>query len=546
MPVCVGEGDQELDDVAQFGLVILVVALAALAAVLSNRISARLRIPAPVIFLVCAAVVSDLFPEIGGLSTIAVQRVVTVALVVVLFDGGMHIGWDRFRSAGWPVLLTGTIGTFATAAGVALAAHALFGLDWSTALVLGTALSPTDPAVVFSVLGSREVIGRTGVILEGESGANDPVGIALMVSLLAAGGTSGIDVPGIIGNFLLQMGVGAVVGIVGGVLLLSFMRRVQLPSEGLYALRTLAGALALYGLATVAHGSGFLAVFIAGIIIGDEGAPYKADIRRFHSSLSSIAEIVVFVVLGLTVNLRTLADGSAWLIGLGLAVLLSLVIRPLFVGLVLLPVRLRWGERIFVLWSGLKGAVPILLGTFVFGSGLAGTTRIYDVIFVVVAFSVLVQGGLVPWVAARCGVPMRKVEPTPWGLGLRFREPPKGLRRYRITPGAAADGQPIEDLGLAEGIWISFVLRHGQPLQVHASTVLSAGDEVLLLVDPKESDPEALFTRRPSADGGPPNTPEPRAEERGHFAIVRGIGRATSRSTPGKWVARMIQRRRKR
>lgn len=516
-----------MEDVAQFGLVVLVVAFAALAAVLSNRISAWLRIPAPVIFLVCAAGVSDLFPQLGELSTTAVQRVVTVALVVVLFDGGMHIGWERFRSAAWPVLLTGIIGTFATAAGLALAAHALFGLDWPTALVLGTALSPTDPAVVFSVLGRREVIGRTGVILEGESGANDPVGIALMVSLLAAGGAGGIDAPGVIGSFILQMGVGALVGMVGGMLLLTFMRRVQLPSEGLYALRTLAGALALYGVATVAHGSGFLAVFIAGIIIGDEGAPYKADIRRFHSSLASIAEIVVFVVLGLTVDLRTLADGNAWLIGLGLAVLLSLVIRPLFVGLVLLPVRLRWGERIFVLWSGLKGAVPILLGTFVFGSGLPGTTRIYDVIFVVVAFSVLVQGGLVPWVASRCGVPMRKVEPTPWGLGLRFREPPTGLRRYRVAPGATADGQAIEDLGLAEGIWVSFVLRQGQPLQVHASTVLAAGDEVLLLVDPEEADPEGLFVRGSSSEGGPPSA-------------------VASRSTLGGWIARVVQRRRNR
>lgn len=485
-----------MEDVVPFGLVVLVVALAALAAVLSNRISARLLIPAPVIFLVSAALASDAFPSLGQLSTTAVQRVVTVALAVVLFDGGMHIGWARFRSAALPILWVGVAGTFATAGGLAAAAHWLFGLDWPAALVIGTALSPTDPAVVFSVLGRREVTGRTGVILEGESGANDPVGIALMVSLLAAsGGAGGIDVGAAAGNFALQMVVGGAVGISGGQLLLIFMRRVQLPNEGLYALRTLAGALALYGAATVARGSGFLAVFIAGIIIGDEAAPYKGDIRRFHTSLSSIAEIVVFVLLGLTVNLATLPDGNAWLIGLGLALALTLVIRPVLVGLALIPVRLRLGERIFVLWAGLKGAVPILLGTFIFTSEIPGTTRIYDIIFIVVAFSVLVQGGLVPWMASRCRIPMHTVEPTPWGLGLRFREPPQGLQRYRVAQGAEADGRAIRDLGIGDGVWISFILRNGRSLQVHPSTVMAAGDEVLVQVDPDEpSHPEKLFT----------------------------------------------------
>jgi cell volume regulation protein A len=486
-----------LEDVGPFGLVILVVALAALAAVLSNRISARLLIPAPVLFLVCAAAASYVFPSLGQVSTTAVQRVVTVALAVVLFDGGMHIGWARFRSSAFPIVWIGVVGTFATAGGLAVAAHWLFRLDWSASLVIGTALSPTDPAVVFSVLGRREVTGRTGVILEGESGANDPVGIALMVSILAAtSGAGGIDVGGAIANFALQMAVGGAVGISGGRLLLVFMRRVQLPNEGLYALRTLAGALALYGIATVAHGSGFLAVFIAGIMIGDEAAPYKGDIRRFHASLSSIAEIVVFVLLGLTVNLGTLPDGNAWLIGLGMAIALTLVIRPVLVGLALIPVKLRPGERAFVLWAGLKGAVPILLGTFVFSSGMPGTTRIYDVIFIVVAFSVLVQGGLVPWVAARCRIPMHTVEPTPWGLGLRFTEPPQGLERYRVASGAQADGRAIRDLGLGDDIWISFILRNGRSIQVHPSTVLAAGDEVLVQVDPDEpTHPEKLFTR---------------------------------------------------
>ncbi len=209
------------------------------------------------------------------------------------------------------MLWLGVAGTVVTAAALAALCHLLFGLDWRTSLLIGTALSPTDPAVVFSVLGRREIAGRSGTLLEGGSGANDPVGIALKV-------------------------------------------------------------------------------------------------RSFHGALSSLGEISVFVVLGLTVSLRSLPAGHAWLIGLVLAVLLALLVRPLLVGALLLPVRLTWGERGFVLWAGLKGAVPILLGTFVVAAGGSGTTRVYDIIFVVVLFSVIVQGGLVPRVAGRLGVQMER------------------------------------------------------------------------------------------------------------------------------------------
>jgi len=251
------------------------------------------------------------------------------------------------------------------------------------------------------VLGRREVAGRSGTILEGEAGANDPVGIALMASLLTAGPALGLGAVGGIADELLQLAVGGVVGVAGGALLVRFMRRVPLPSEGLYPLRVLAGGLVIYGAATVAHGSGFLAVFIAGILLGDARAPYKGEVERFHGALASLAEIVAFLVLGLTVGLHTLPHAGGLWIGLGLAVLLTLVVRPLLVGLLLVPVRLAWGERLFVLWAGLKGAVPILLGSFLLTTGVPDASRLYAVIVVVVAFSVIVQGGLVPTVAAR-------------------------------------------------------------------------------------------------------------------------------------------------
>jgi potassium/hydrogen antiporter len=492
-----------VNDVEHFALVILLTAAALVGAVVSNRISERIRIPAPAIFLVAAAVASDVVPTLGQVSVTTVQRVVTVALAVILFDGGMRIGWRRFREAAAPVVWVGLAGTFGTAAALAGLAHVLFGLEWRAALLVGTALAPTDPAVVFSVLGRREVAGRSGTILEGEAGVNDPVGIALMASLLTTDQPLGLGAAGsVAGVFLLQLAVGGVVGVVGGALLVRFMQQVPLPSEALYPLRVLASTLGIYGAATVAHGSGFLAVFIAGILAGDARAPYKGEIERFHAALASLAEIVAFIALGLTVGLHTLPDRGAWATGLVLAVLVTLVVRPLLVGLLLVPVRLAWGERLFVLWAGLKGAVPILLGSFLLTAGEPDATRLYGVIVVVVVFSVVVQGSLVPAVAARLRVPMQPIEPEPWSLGVRLRHEPSGLGRYLVAAGAPADGCTIADLAVGEDVWISVVIRDGHLVPVHGSTRLQAGDEVLALTDPEHTQNLTLvFAAEPSPPG---------------------------------------------
>ncbi len=474
-----------MNDVIGYGTLIAVISVAGMLAVASNRLSERIRVPAPAIFLIVAAVASDVVPRLERIPILTVQRVVTVMLVLLLFDGGMHIGWSRFRSAAGPVLWVGVLGTFVTTAGLAVAAHLAFGFAWRDALLLGVALAPTDPAVVFSVLGRRAVTGRSGTILEGESGANDPVGIAAMAAVLTAAGGGFWSQAGAGGEeFLLQMVVGGAIGVAGGFALAAAMRRLPLPSASLYPLRTLLGAGAIYGLATLANGSGFLAVFAAGILLGDIHAPYKAEIERFHSALANLAEIVAFTVLGLTVSLSSLTHGDAWLIGLGIAVLLALIIRPVLVGALLLPLRLTGGERAFIAWSGLKGAVPILLGTYLLSAGIPSAGRLYQVIVVVVAFSVIVQGGLVPAVARRAGIPMRTIEPEPWSLRLGLRDEPTGLRRQTVAPGSAADGTAIKDLGLGEDTWVSVLTRGGELVPVRGSTVLHNGDELLLMIDP--------------------------------------------------------------
>lgn len=498
-----------MGDTATFGALIAVVAGVVTLAVLSNRLSTQAHIPAPAFFLLGAAVVSDFAPGLEHLPILTVQRVVTVALAVILFDGGMQIGRSRLRQAAGPVLWIGIAGTLVTAAAMAALAHGLFAIPWTSAALLGTALAPTDPAVVFSVLGRRQLAGRAGVLLEGESGANDPVGIALMAALLTATGGHQGAAAGFahgLGVFAEQMAIGLAVGLAGGVALLWFTRRVPLPTEGLYPLRVLAGALGIYGVAALADGSGFLAVFTAGIVLCDARAPYAREARRFHSALAGLAEITAFVVLGLTVSLRSLPHGDALGIGLVLAALLAFVVRPLLVGLLLIPVRLTRRERALVLWAGLKGAVPILLGTYILTGAIPDRTRLYGIVFVVVAFSVLVQGGLLPTLAARLKVPMRTVEPEPWSLGVRLRHEPQNTRRVIIATGTSADGHRIDELDLDDGVWISIVLRGGRLLDLGGQTVLRAGDEVLLLTDPeRDADATAPFTepaREPRMETG--------------------------------------------
>jgi cell volume regulation protein A len=476
-----------MSDTQTFGLLVLVTAGAGLVAVVSNRVGERVKVPLPAFFLAAAAVAKLVIPDLHTPPQQTVERVVTVALVLILFDGGQHIGRSRFRAAAGPIAVVGVLGTFLTVAAAAVLIHFALSIDWYIAVLIAAAVAPTDPAIVFSVLGKREIAGRSSTILEGEAGVNDPVGIALMSSLVAAGGLGAAAFADVGESFAVEMVVGATIGIVGGRALLWFMRHVPLPSEGLYPLRTLASVMVLFGATSVVHGSGFLAVFVAGISIGDARAPYKLEVERFHAALAGLGEIVAFILLGLTVDLDTLARVDVWLPGLLVAGALALVIRPLVLGLCLRPARLNAGEQTFVLFAGLKGAVPILLGTFILGAGVPDPDRAFGIVVVVVVVSVVLQGSLVPTVARHLQLPMRTVEPEPWALGVRLRDEPDGVHRLTITPGAPADGRTIQEItALPEDAWISLVVRDLQLVQVGGDTRLRAGDELLVLADAED------------------------------------------------------------
>lgn len=489
-----------MSDTVRYAIALTLIGVVGLAAVMSNRLTERLRVPVPALMLVAAAVAVQVIPQLHEPPERTVERLVTVALLFILFDGGMHIGWKRFRAAAAPIGLVGVLGTFLTAAGGAVLLHVAFGFGWYASLLVATAVAPTDPAIVFSVLGKREIGGRSGTILEGESGANDPVGIALITSLLAVGALSAHAFAQVGLTFVLQMVIGTAVGLVGGKVLLIFIRKVPLPSEALYPIRTLVCVLLLYGVATLAQGSGFLAVFVAGILIGDARAPYKLEIERFHAALASVAEIVAFVVLGLTVHLTTLTKIEVWLPGVALALALTLVIRPVLVGLCLVPARLKRTENAFVLSAGLKGAVPILLGELLRAADVPGADELYGIVVVVVAFSVIVQASLTPTAAKILKLPMKIIEPEPWSLGIRLRDEPEGIHRFTVGRGTPAAGRTMSTIDeLGENMWVSFLVRNRQLVHINSDTRLEIGDEVLIQADPRMRSSLTRFFETPDS-----------------------------------------------
>jgi cell volume regulation protein A len=398
----------------------------------------------------------------------------------------MQIGWRKARPVVRPVALLGVAGTFLAAALGTLVAQAILPVSWTTAAIVGAALAPTDPAVMFAVLARRDIGGRMPTILEGEAGANDPVSIALVVGLLAYA-TSGTFGVADVADFVIEMVVGAAVGIAGAAVIVRATRTGPLPREGLIPVRTLALAGLIYGGATLLHGSGFLAVFVAGVWVGDARMPFKGEIERFHGALASLGEIVVFAALGLTIHLYDIG-WSTFGYGLALAAALVLVVRPLAVLPLLAGERLRRGEKAFIAFAGFKGAVPILLAALVVIEGVADAGLVYRLVFVVVAVSVVVQGLSLEPVAERLGVPM-----TPrrgrhgWALRIPLHHEPEGVLRLTLVAGAHADGRRIRDLPLGDDTWIALVVRAGRPEQPRGSLELAPGDEVVVLSEPSHA-----------------------------------------------------------
>jgi cell volume regulation protein A len=390
-----------VDALADFFSDLVLVAGLLLAAVAAAPLLKRLRLPGPAAFLAVGIVagLAGITPT-EDLDPLLLEEIGAVALYAILFQGGLSTGFTAWRSAARPILLLGLPGTAATAAGLAAAAHFALGLDWSLAALIGIALSPTDPAAVYATLrGGGGGRGSARTVLEGESGINDPVGISLMVAavaILSSDDSSGWD--GVL-RFVQELGIGLAGGAIGAAALLLLLRATPRLEEGLQSAAVLLGAV-LVGAATASlHGSGFLAVYVTGLLIADIWAERHGRHHAVTESAAAIAEPLLFGLLGAT--FVPIVTGQDIWQGVVFTLLTVFALRPLVAGACLLGSGLSQPERVLVSWGGLKGAVPLLLAAYPGLEALAETPRVEGVVLVATAASIILQGATLSVVAGR-------------------------------------------------------------------------------------------------------------------------------------------------
>lgn len=460
-------------------------AVLVLGGVLASKLANRLGVPALLLFIGIGMLAGS--DGIGGIEFEDVelaQGIGVAALALILFDGGIATRWESVR----PVLGRGTalasVGVFITAGVTGLAAAAILDVSVEVGLLLGAIVSSTDAAAVFSVLRSRRAGLKGGIqpMLELESGANDPMAVFLTIGLVEIV-TGETDSWWALAPMLAQQIVlGAVLGVLAGWLGRLLLNEVNLGIEGLYPVLTLAVAVAAYAGTVLLGGSGFLAVYLCGLWLGNHEVLHRNSVMRFHDAIAWLAQIGMFLVLGLLVFPSDLpaVTGQALLV----VVVLVLVARPLAIALTLTPFRVPAREQAVVAWVGLRGATPIILATFPLVAGVEEAVLLFDVVFFVVLTSVLIQGTTLGPVArlAQATVPVPDRTPAPLEAG----EPlPDGtsLRQLEIPSGSFGDGRALYELQLPQRALLVLVDRNGTYIVPTGATELAAGDTVLLLAD---------------------------------------------------------------
>ena len=389
---------------------LLVSSLLLLLSILAWKVSSRLGIPALLLFLGIGMLAGSDGP--GGIyfdDALVAQSVGVVALAFILFAGGLETDWKVVRPVLGGALSLSTIGVLLTAVIVAIFALIVLHFSFAEGLLLGAIISATDAAAVFSVLGARNLHlkGKLLPLLELESGTNDPMAVFLTIGLTRLLTNPHESVLGLLLLFVQQMGVGAVLGLLIGWAAIWLISHLNLDVEGLYRVFTIALVLFTYGLTAWLGGSGFLAVYLVGLLLGNSSVQQVDRLSRFHDSLAWLMQIAMFLILGLLVfPSRLPAVAASGLLITGVAVFLA---RPVSVLIALLPVKMSLQEKLFAGWVGLRGAVPIVLATFPLLAGLSKASFLFDLVFFVVLASVLLQGMSVPFVAQWLGV----IDPAP-------------------------------------------------------------------------------------------------------------------------------------
>ncbi len=457
--------------------------------IVAGALSSRVGAPLLLVFLILGMLVGEDGP--GGVlfdDFEAAYFVSSLALAIILFDGGFRTPMSALRLSWKPATSLATVGVFITAGITGLFAHLVFDASWLYAFAIGAVVASTDAAAVFLLLHQHgmELRRRVSTTLEVESGVNDPMAVFLIIALVQAMTQEhGLSVPEAVLLFVQQMGLGAIIGIAGGMLLAWSINRLQL-AAGLYPVFVVAGAFVIYGGSQVVEASGFLAVYLAGIVAGNRRLRASKLIRRFHDGIAWISQIAMFLMLGLLVTptklLPDLEEGAVVAIGL------IFVARPIAVIVSLLPFRFSLREMFFIGWVGLRGAVPIFLAIIPVLGGVPGAMLFFNIAFIVVFASLVLQGWSTPWVARRLGV---QVPSRPEPEGRLDIDLPQQMDRdvigYRVDEGSLADGTPLSDLRMPRRARILAVLRENAVVPRDKLDRLIADDLVLTICPPEES-----------------------------------------------------------
>ncbi|MCK1818536.1 potassium/proton antiporter [Streptomyces sp. XM83C] len=457
---------------------LLVCSLVLLVAVAAVRISSRSGLPSLLVYLGIGVLMgSDGIAHIHFDNAEMTQVIGYAALVVILSEGGLGTKWKEIKPALPSASALATVGVAVSVGVTAASAHYLVGLEWRQALIIGAVVSSTDAAAVFSVLRKIPLPSRVTGTLEAESGFNDAPVVILVVAFSQAGPIEHWYV--LLGEILLELAIGAAIGLAVGWLGAWGLRHVALPASGLYPIAVMAIAVTAYAAGALAHGSGFLGVYLASVVLGNAKLPHWPATRGFAEGLGWIAQIGMFVLLGLLVTPHELGDDIWPAVVIGLA--LTVVARPLSVVTCLLPFRVPWAEQALMSWAGLRGAVPVIVATIPMVNGVDGSRRIFNIVFVLVVVYTLVQGPTLPWLARRLGLG-RGDEATDLGIESAPLERLRGhLLSVSIPPGSKMHGVEVNELRLPAGAAVTLVVRDGTSFVPMPSTMLRRGDELLVV-----------------------------------------------------------------
>jgi cell volume regulation protein A len=496
---------------------ILIAGVLLAAGIAGALLADRVRVPGLLLFLGLGMLAGS--EGVGGIhfdDAELARTLGTIALILILFEGGLTAGWSEIRPVLGTAASLATLGTAITAIVAGLAAELIFDLSTLEGMLVGAAVAATDSAAIFAVLRRSNLEKRLARSLEGESGMNDPVALLLVIGFIEWIQKPGYGLADMAGLLALKLAIGVLVGLALGRLAVWLLDRAQLPTDGIYPVATIAIAGLAYGLAEVAHGSGLLATYLTALALGSARIPARRTIVAFHEGLGWVAQIALFILLGLLVFPSSLDDVA--LKGLALSAVLILLARPVaaFAATALAPLNAR--ERLMLGWAGLRGATPIWLATFPVVAGIGAGEELFSIVFFVVVSSTLVQGASFEPLARRLGLttdepalPRRLLESG------RIRRMGGDVIAYRLPPGAAAAGHPVRELELPREALVNVIVRDGHAIPPRGSTELQEGDELHVLVRGElREEVEALtgvWTKGPVGRQRPPALPRRSASQ---------------------------------